>query len=319
MIFDAIRQGDADQVRALLAADPVACQFADAGGRHTGALGVYTRHAGTRADPARQAANPISLKPARSAPRPCRRTAGGRPAVAKQYSGDGFTGLGFACFLRTPGDRAPAAGRGRRRRTWRRATRCGVAPLHSAVTAGTAGMVELLLDHGADPNPEEASGHDAAAHRRRPRESRNHRAATGRRRRPNTATTSDGRTPADIARQYGHAEDRRRTGSLNSLPWYKGLMPTYHVETPQRCYSAIVERGVIGQAAQYIPPKTGKVFVVTTEDVWRHAGAPLAAGLAGVAYRSAAPARRRRPASAWRTWKRWPRRWCSAAPTAPAW
>lgn len=61
-------------------------------------------------------------------------------------------------------------------------------------------------------------------------------------------------------------------------------MPTYQVETPQRCYAAIVERGVIGQAAHYIPPKTGKVFVVTTEDVWFHAGAPLAAGLAGVSY-----------------------------------
>jgi len=62
-------------------------------------------------------------------------------------------------------------------------------------------------------------------------------------------------------------------------------MPTYQVETPQRCYAAIVERGVIGQAAHYIPPKTGKVFVVTTEDVWFHAGAQLAAGLAGVSYR----------------------------------
>ncbi|MEO8595323.1 MAG: 3-dehydroquinate synthase [Candidatus Solibacter sp.] len=61
-------------------------------------------------------------------------------------------------------------------------------------------------------------------------------------------------------------------------------MPTYQVETPQRCYAAIVERGVIGRAAQYIPPKTGKIFVVTTEDVWHHAGAALAAGLEGFSY-----------------------------------
>src|SRR6516165_10127125 len=61
-------------------------------------------------------------------------------------------------------------------------------------------------------------------------------------------------------------------------------MPTYQVVTPQRCYPAIVERGEIGRAAHYIPPKTGKVFVVTTEDVWRHAGPQLAAGLAGVPY-----------------------------------
>jgi 3-dehydroquinate synthase len=73
--------------------------------------------------------------------------------------------------------------------------------------------------------------------------------------------------------------------SLAGLPaWYKKLMPTYVVETPQRKYSAIVERGVIGQAAKYIPSKTGKVFVVTTADVWKHAGAPLAAALAGVPF-----------------------------------
>ena len=61
-------------------------------------------------------------------------------------------------------------------------------------------------------------------------------------------------------------------------------MPSYRVETPQRCYSAIVERGCIGHVARHIPPKTGKVFVVTTEDVWRHAGGTLKAGLAGVAH-----------------------------------
>src|ERR1019366_5317922 len=59
----------------------------------------------------------------------------------------------------------------------------------------------------------------------------------------------------------------------------KRFMPTFQVETPQRRYAAIVERGVIGQAAHYIPPKTGKIFVVTTEDVWLHAG-----GLVGVPY-----------------------------------
>ena len=59
-------------------------------------------------------------------------------------------------------------------------------------------------------------------------------------------------------------------------------MPTYRVETPQRCYSAIVERGVIAQASRYIPPKTGKIFVVTTEDVWHHAGAPLASALVDI-------------------------------------
>jgi 3-dehydroquinate synthase len=66
--------------------------------------------------------------------------------------------------------------------------------------------------------------------------------------------------------------------------WYKLRMPSFRVETPQRCYSAVVERGVIGRSAQYIPSKAGKLFVVSTEDVWRHQGETLARGLAGVAY-----------------------------------
>jgi 3-dehydroquinate synthase len=61
-------------------------------------------------------------------------------------------------------------------------------------------------------------------------------------------------------------------------------MPSFRVETPQHSYSALVERGVIGSAAQYLPPRAGKVFVVSTEDVWRHTGARLAAALAGLAH-----------------------------------
>jgi 3-dehydroquinate synthase len=59
-------------------------------------------------------------------------------------------------------------------------------------------------------------------------------------------------------------------------------MPTFRVETPQRSYPAIVERGIIGKSAQYIPPKAGKVFVVSTEDVWRHQGKALARAMDGV-------------------------------------
>jgi 3-dehydroquinate synthase len=61
-------------------------------------------------------------------------------------------------------------------------------------------------------------------------------------------------------------------------------MPSFRVETPQRCYSAIVERGVVGRVAEYIPPKAGKVFVVSTEEVWRAQGAAIERGLAGVPY-----------------------------------
>ena len=59
-------------------------------------------------------------------------------------------------------------------------------------------------------------------------------------------------------------------------------MPSFRVETPTECYSILVECGVAGEIARHIPPKTGKVFVVSTEDVWRHQGAVIARGLGGV-------------------------------------
>lgn len=39
---------------------------------------------------------------------------------------------------------------------------------------------------------------------------------------------------------------------------------------------------MIAQTAQHLPPRAGKVFVVTTQDVWRHAGARLADALCDV-------------------------------------
>lgn len=57
-------------------------------------------------------------------------------------------------------------------------------------------------------------------------------------------------------------------------------MPSFRVETPQRNYDAIVERGVIARAAEFLPAKTGKVFVVSTQDVWAHHGSRVEAALA---------------------------------------
>jgi 3-dehydroquinate synthase len=43
-------------------------------------------------------------------------------------------------------------------------------------------------------------------------------------------------------------------------------MPSFRVETPQRSYDAIVERGAVGRIREFLPG--GKIFVVTTRDVW---------------------------------------------------
>lgn len=52
-------------------------------------------------------------------------------------------------------------------------------------------------------------------------------------------------------------------------------MPSFRVETPQRTYDAIVERGCLRRVREFVPPRAGKVFVVTTQDVWRLHGAAL--------------------------------------------
>ncbi len=59
-------------------------------------------------------------------------------------------------------------------------------------------------------------------------------------------------------------------------------MPTFRVDTPQRCYSVVVERGAIGHSAQFIPARSGKVFVISTEDVWEHQGKALSRSLEGI-------------------------------------
>jgi len=46
-------------------------------------------------------------------------------------------------------------------------------------------------------------------------------------------------------------------------------MPSFRVETPQRSYDAIVERGAILRIPDVLPVHAGKVFVVATEDVWQ--------------------------------------------------
>ncbi|HLX44028.1 MAG TPA: 3-dehydroquinate synthase [Bryobacteraceae bacterium] len=53
-------------------------------------------------------------------------------------------------------------------------------------------------------------------------------------------------------------------------------MPSFRVETAQRAYDAIVERGCLRRVNEFLPPRAGKVFAVTTEDVWGLHGAAMA-------------------------------------------
>jgi 3-dehydroquinate synthase len=57
-------------------------------------------------------------------------------------------------------------------------------------------------------------------------------------------------------------------------------MPEFMVRTTAATYSAVVQRGILAQIANWIPPQSGKIFVITTEDVWKAHGASLDAALA---------------------------------------
>jgi 3-dehydroquinate synthase len=52
-------------------------------------------------------------------------------------------------------------------------------------------------------------------------------------------------------------------------------MPSFAVETSQRVYQNVVERGIVQRAREFVPERAGKCFVVTTEDVWRLHGEKL--------------------------------------------
>ncbi|HXP86052.1 MAG TPA: 3-dehydroquinate synthase [Bryobacteraceae bacterium] len=62
-------------------------------------------------------------------------------------------------------------------------------------------------------------------------------------------------------------------------------MPTFRVETPQRSYDAVVERGSLSRVAQFLPSRAGLIFVVTTRDVWELQGASMERALDGRPHR----------------------------------
>ena len=58
-------------------------------------------------------------------------------------------------------------------------------------------------------------------------------------------------------------------------------MPQYQVATPQHRYLAVIERGVIRRLSEFIPAGRGRIFVVTTRDVWDLHGDAVMGALEG--------------------------------------
>jgi 3-dehydroquinate synthase len=46
-------------------------------------------------------------------------------------------------------------------------------------------------------------------------------------------------------------------------------MPAFQVQTAHHAYTAVVERGILRRIGEFIPPRSGKIFVLTTEDLWK--------------------------------------------------
>lgn len=61
-------------------------------------------------------------------------------------------------------------------------------------------------------------------------------------------------------------------------------MPIFGVNTPQRSYSAFVERGAIERLSSVLPAKAGQIFVVTESAVWQQHGQRVVDALGGRSY-----------------------------------
>ena len=122
-------------------------------------------------------------------------------------------------------------------------------------------------------------------------------------------------TPAPITRKSVYRGVARADRYLMVQRGYAHRTPC---ETPQQSYAAIVERGILQRAGEFIPAQAGKVFVISTRDVWDLHGRELALWLAAGAARVAFLARRRTAQAPGGSRRLWPNRWPPRAPTAPA-
>jgi ankyrin repeat protein len=203
-LFDAIRKGDAGQVRALMTSDPTLTAARNPDGATPALWAAYTRH--PELAPVVLAGREPDFFEACALGNRGRASAllARDPKLVDAYSGDGFTGLGLAVFFGQEeiARQLVAAGADVNRPS-RNAIR--VAPLHSAVESGSLPLLNLLLEHGAHPDAveflEATPLHSAAARGSKEMVERLLKAGADPQRK-----TKDGKTAADLARQYGHED-----------------------------------------------------------------------------------------------------------------
>ena len=166
-LLDAIRDGDAQAVRALLEREPALASARDANGLPAVLLACYHQRPDVR-DALLAASPDLGVLEAAAVGRldVLRAHLAEHPDALAERTPDGFTPLHLAAYfggaaavrmLLEAGARADADAD----------NPLGVRPLHSAVATGDHDAVRALLEAGADPNPRQQGGFTpllAAAH-----------------------------------------------------------------------------------------------------------------------------------------------------------
>jgi uncharacterized protein len=210
-IFEAIDAGDLDRLRALVRDDPTSALVRDETGV---SVLLYAHYRGLDDTVAvlREQVDELDVFEAAALGDTdrLRSLVEGRPSLADAWSPDGFTPLHLAAFFGHDAAAAYLIDRGASVNVVSQ-NAMRVMPLHSAIAGRHAGIARALVTADADVNSKQQDAftplHEAAqngdlelvefllAHKAEP-----------------TARLTDGRTPAELARDHGHEVVAQRLG-----------------------------------------------------------------------------------------------------------
>jgi ankyrin repeat protein len=204
-LFQAVKAGNVDAVRALVERDPAGASARDVNGTSAVLTALYYGH-GAVAEALVEAGAELDIFEAAATGRTAvlERLLTEDPARLDAYSGDGFTSLMLAAFM---GRQEAMDFLLRRGANPRLASRGGLktSPLLAALAGPRPDLALPLIAAGADVHAQGDSGFTplhSAAHHERPDIVRALLAAGADPR----AKTADGKTPADLARTKGNAQ-----------------------------------------------------------------------------------------------------------------
>ena len=164
----AVTDGDVETVRRLVSEDPSLASARDGSGLHVVLVALFNQHREV-ADVLLAADPELGVLEAAATGRAdrLRELLDGDPALANAFGDDGFQPLGLACFFGHVEAARVLLDRGADPNSLARNEHVQAGPLHSASASENKGedvryeLCALLLDHGADPNLEQAGGFTA--------------------------------------------------------------------------------------------------------------------------------------------------------------